>query len=89
MRINEPVTQKDMGMNNDCEIISTTNLKGALTSANEDFIRMSGYTWEELANKNHNIIRHPDIPPEAYAMLWSALKAGNPWMGIIKNRNKL
>ncbi len=88
MRINEPVTQKDMGMNNDCEIISTTNLKGALTSANEDFIRMSGYTWEELANKNHNIIRHPDIPPEAYAMLWSALKAGNPWMGIIKNRNK-
>ncbi|WP_176776336.1 PAS domain-containing protein [Nitrosomonas oligotropha] len=63
-------------MNNDCEIISTTNLKGALTSANEDFIRMSGYTWEELEHKNHNIIRHPDVPPEAYAMLWESLKAG-------------
>ncbi|UJP03742.1 MAG: methyl-accepting chemotaxis protein [Nitrosomonas sp.] len=88
MRINEPVTQRDMGMNNDCEIISTTNLKGALTSANEDFIRMSGYTWEELENKNHNIIRHPDVPPEAYAMLWESLKAGNPWMGMVKNRNK-
>lgn len=88
MRINEPVTQRDMGMNNDCEIISTTNLKGALTSVNEDFIRMSGYTWEELENKNHNIIRHPDVPPEAYAMLWEALKAGNPWMGMVKNRNK-
>ncbi len=88
MRINEPVTQRDMGMNNDCEIISTTNLKGALTSANEDFIRMSGYTWEELENKNHNIIRHPDVPPEAYAMLWDALKGGNPWMGLVKNRNK-
>lgn len=88
MRINEPVTQRDMGMHNDCEIISTTNLKGILTSANEDFIRMSGYTWEELENKNHNIIRHPDVPPEAYVMLWDALKAGNPWMGMVKNRNK-
>lgn len=88
MRVNEPVTQRDMGMNNDCVIISTTNLKGALTSVNEDFIRMSGFTWEELDNKNHNIIRHPDVPPEAYAMLWTALKAGNPWMGMVKNRHK-
>ena len=88
MRVNEPVTQRDMGMNNDCVIISTTNLKGALTSVNEDFIRMSGFTWEELDNKNHNIIRHPDVPPEAYAMLWTALKAGKPWMGMVKNRHK-
>ncbi|MBX3617144.1 PAS domain-containing methyl-accepting chemotaxis protein [Nitrosomonas sp.] len=88
MRINEPVTQRDMGMNNDCVIISTTNMKGAITAVNEDFVRMSGYTWEELENKNHNIIRHPDVPPEAYAMLWEALKAGNPWMGMVKNRHK-
>ncbi len=88
MRVNEPVTQRDMGMRSDCVIISTTNLKGALTSVNEDFIRMSGFTWDELENKNHNIIRHPDVPPEAYAMLWEALKAGNPWMGMVKNRHK-
>jgi len=88
MRINEPVTQRDMGMDNNCEIISTTNLKGILLSANEDFIKMSGYTWEELKNKNHNIIRHPDVPPEAYAMLWDTLKAGNAWMGLVKNRNQ-
>ncbi|MBE7525741.1 PAS domain-containing protein [candidate division WWE3 bacterium] len=69
-------------------IISTTNLKGILTSANEDFIRMSGFSWEELENKNHNIIRHPDVPPEAYAMLWEALKAGNPWMGMVKTVTK-
>jgi aerotaxis receptor len=88
MRVNEPVTQRDMGMRSDCVIISTTNPKGALTSVNEDFIRMSGFTWDELENKNHNIIRHPDVPPEAYAMLWEALKAGNPWMGMVKNRHK-
>ena len=88
MRINEPVTQRDMGMGNDTEIISTTNLKGLLTTANDDFIRMSGFTWEELDGKNHNIIRHPDMPPEAYANLWETLKAGKPWMGIVKNRHK-
>ena len=88
MRINEPVTQRDMGMDKDCEIISTTNLKGILLSANEDFIKMSGYSWEELKNKNHNIIRHPDVPPEAYAMLWTTLKVGNAWMGLVKNRNQ-
>ena len=88
MRVNEPITQRDMGMNNDCVIISTTNLKGVLTSVNEDFIKMSGFSWGELENKNHNIIRHPDVPPEAYAMLWDALKAGNPWMGMVKNRHK-
>mgnify|MGYP000897803234 CR=1 FL=1 len=88
MRINEPATQRDLGMRDDCVIISTTNSKGIITSANEDFIRMSGYSWEELKNKNHNIIRHPDVPPEAYAMLWETLKAGHPWIGLVKNRNK-
>jgi len=88
MRVNEPVTQCDMGMADGCEIISTTNLKGAITSANTDFIHMSGFSWEELENKNHNIIRHPDVPPEAYAMLWTAMKAGDAWMGLVKNRHK-
>jgi len=88
MRVNEPVTQCDMGMADGCEIISTTNLKGAITSANTDFIHMSGFSWGELENKNHNIIRYPDVPPEAYAMLWTAMKAGDAWMGLVKNRHK-
>jgi len=86
--MNEPVTQRDMGMSADTEIISTTDLKGIITSANDDFIRMSGFTWEELVGKNHNLVRHPDMPPEAYANLWETLKAGKPWIGIVKNRHK-
>lgn len=49
---------------------------------------MSGFEWEELKDRNHNTIRHPDMPPEAYDDLWKHLKAGKPWMGIIKNRCK-
>jgi aerotaxis receptor len=88
MKLNQPVTQHNINYDNDTEIISTTSLKGILETANEDFIRLSGFTWEELENKNHNIIRHPDMPPEAFHMMWTNLKAGKPWMGMVKNRSK-
>lgn len=88
MKINQPVTQHNINYSDDTEIISTTDLKGILVSGNESFIHLSGYSWAELENKNHNIIRHPDMPPEAFHMLWDNLKAGKPWMGMVKNRSK-
>jgi len=88
MKINQPVTQVEKSYGNAVEIISTTDLKGILRTANEDFIAMSGFEWEEPRDRNHNMIRHPDMPPEAYDDLWKHLKAGKPWMGIIKNRCK-
>lgn len=36
----------------------------------------------------HNIVRHPDMPPEAFRDLWATLKAGRPWQGLVKNRRK-
>ena len=88
MKINQPVTQVEKKFNDNVSIISTTDLKGILRSANDDFVMISGFEWEELRDKNHNIIRHPEIPPEACADLWTNLKAGKPWMGVIKNRRK-
>jgi aerotaxis receptor len=70
------------------ELVSTTNLKGAITHANQAFIDISGYSRDELLKRNHNIVRHPDVPPAAFADLWNSLKAGKPWMGIVKNRCK-
>ena len=88
MKINTPVTQTEKKYGDDIAIISTTDLKGTLRSANDDFIKMSGFDWLEIKDRNHNVIRHPDMPPEAYANLWSDLKAGKAWMGVIKNRCK-
>ena len=36
----------------------------------------------------HNLIRHPDMPAAAFATMWRYLKAGQPWMGLVKNRCK-
>ncbi len=88
MKINLPVTDHERTYPADTHIISTTDLKGIITYANKDFQTVAGFTEEELLHKNHNVVRHPDMPPEAFADLWATLKSQKPWMGIVKNRCK-
>lgn len=70
------------------ELVSITDLRGVVTYANEVFCRVAGYTSEELIGKNHNIVRHPDMPKAAFADLWDKLKKGQSWRGAVKNRCK-
>ncbi|MBN8102824.1 MULTISPECIES: PAS domain-containing protein [Vibrio] len=72
----------------DEELISTTNLQGVITYANDNFCRVAGYTSDELIGQNHNIVRHPDMPKEAFHDLWENLKQRKPWRGAVKNRCK-
>jgi len=88
MKINEPVTQNEVKLSEHSVIISTTDTKGQITSINDEFIQISGFTEEELLNKNHNIVRHPDMPTAAFQDLWDSVKANKPWLGIVKNRCK-
>ena len=88
MKNNLPITDKEVILNDSSVITSTTDLKGAVTYVNQDFMEISGYSRDELMGKNHNIVRHPDMPPAAFADLWTTLKAGKPWMGLVKNRCK-
>ena len=88
MKINQPVTQREREVLKHHNILSTTDLKGAISYANPDFIEISGFETSELYGENHNLVRHPDMPPEAFESLWSTVKAGRPWMGIVKNRCK-
>ena len=88
MRNNQPVTQTELKPPEDQTLISVTDLKGRITYANKAFISMSGYLEEELMGQPHNIIRHPDMPEEAFRDLWATVEAGIPWTGIVKNRRK-
>ncbi|WP_160173693.1 methyl-accepting chemotaxis protein [Nitrincola sp. A-D6] len=88
MKKNLPVTQQEAGFPDTANILTTTDLKGAITYANEDFVKISGFTREELIGNNHNMVRHPDMPPAAFAQLWTRVKSGNSWMGLVKNRCK-
>jgi len=72
----------------DVLIVSKTDTKGKLTYFNDEFVKASGFAEAELINQPHNIVRHPDMPPEAFDNLWDTLKAGKPWVGAVKNRRK-
>ncbi|MBC7205332.1 MAG: methyl-accepting chemotaxis protein [Methyloversatilis sp.] len=88
MKINLPVTQKEVFLEPGKPIVTKTDLKGAITYANESFVNISGFSREELVGHNHNVVRHPDMPPEAFEDLWLTIKAGQPWRGLVKNRSK-
>jgi len=88
MRNNQPVTSVETLLPEDLFIYSTTDLKGVITSANDAFVEISGFSREELVGKAHNIVRHPDMPEAAFADLWRDLKDGRPWCGLVKNRRK-
>ena len=88
MRINEPVTQTETPYKDDAILCSITDTKGRITSANQAFIDVSGFTKEELVGQPHNIVRHPDMPAEAFDDLWRDLKAERAWSGYVKNRSK-
>ena len=69
-------------------LISETDAFGNITFANDDFIKYSGYSWDELIGKPHNILRHPDMTKAAFADLWNVAKSGKVWNGFVKNRTK-
>ena len=88
MRNNSPVTQKEYSFPADQTLVSVTDLKGRITYCNAAFIEVSGFTEGELLGQPHNIVRHPDMPEEAFRDMWATIQSGVPWTGLVKNRRK-
>ncbi|MGY0196872.1 methyl-accepting chemotaxis protein [Leptothrix sp. BB-4] len=88
MRVNLPVTGQEFKVPGDRMLVSVTDLKGRITYCNQAFIDVSGYTRDELMGQPHNLVRHPDMPAEAFRDLWETVEAGLPWTGLVKNRRK-
>jgi len=72
----------------DDNLISTTTSESYITYCNDDFSKVAGYKEDELLGKPHNVIRHEDMPKEAFAQLWQYIQSGQSWMGLVKNRCK-
>mgnify|MGYP002777239649 CR=1 FL=1 len=88
MRQNLPVNANEHAVPAGISIVSKTDLSGMITYANDAFVDISGFARNELIGQPHNLVRHPDMPEQAFAHLWATLKKGNPWKGIVKNRRK-
>lgn len=88
MRYNTPVTDNEYVLGEHQYLISQTDLDSHIVFANPAFIEASGFAWDELVGSPHNLIRHPDMPPEAFADFWTTIRAGKTWTGLVKNRRK-
>ncbi|AIY41233.1 Methyl-accepting chemotaxis protein I (serine chemoreceptor protein) [Collimonas arenae] len=88
MRDNRPITSNEYVLQDQDAIVSKTDLHGNITYVNHDFIRVSGFSEQELLGAPQNIVRHPDMPAQAFADFWRTLKAGKAWTGMVKNRCK-
>lgn len=88
MRVNEPITDREIELPDGQPLVSRTDTGGRIVFANRAFIDISGFTEAELIGQPHSIVRHPHMPKEAFGNLWSTIKAGRPWEGLVKNRAK-
>jgi methyl-accepting chemotaxis protein len=88
MKTNLPTTDVEYVLTETDSIVTKTDLSGKITYASDDFIRISGFSKEELIGASHNIVRHPDMPAEVFQDLWSSMKKGYPRSALIKDRCK-
>jgi aerotaxis receptor len=88
MRINTPVIDHEYPFPKGETLVSTTDLKGRITYCNKAFVAVSGFEPAELLGQPHNMIRHPDMPEEAFRDMWATIASGRPWSAPVKNRRK-
>ncbi len=69
-------------------IVSRTDIHGTITFVNDEFCRISGYAREELIGRDHNVVRHPDVPSETFQRLWDALLSKQTYRSTVKNLTK-
>ena len=88
MRTNLPVSSNGYNFSPDQTLVSVTDIKGRITYCNPAFVEVSGYQEAELMGQPHNLVRHPDMPEEAFRDMWDTIQAKQPWTGLVKNRRK-
>lgn len=69
-------------------IVSETNAKGEITYANKAFCEISGFSWEEIAGKNHRILNSALHPFEFWKHMYREVTKKGYWNGEVRNRAK-
>ncbi len=88
MKNDSSMSSHEYPLADDALIMSLTDPQSHIVYVNLDFIEASGFERAELTGQPHNMVRHPDMPPEAFADMWQTIQGGESWVGLVKNRRK-
>ena len=84
-RMSAATTQVEHELSPHRPIVTKTDLKGKITSANPAFVEISGFTHEELIGQPHNVVRHPDMPRAVFKFLWERILDGHEAFAYVNN----
>ena len=65
-----------------------TDLAGRIEYVNEAFLKVTGYSRDEVLGGNPRILKSGLTPQDTYEAMWKALAAGTAWSGEFVNRRK-
>ena len=69
-------------------IVGITDARGTITYANDMFVKISGYSREELIGENHRILNSSYHNESFFKNMYQTISSGNVWHGDICNKAK-
>lgn len=67
-------------------LVSRTDKRGVIQSANANFVRVSAIPWENLRHAPHKVVRHKDMPKGVFFTMWEHIQRNEPFGAYIKNQ---
>lgn len=81
-------TGKEVFFDRDDLIVSKTDTAGRVTYANHTFLDVAGYDEDDVIGKQHNLIRHPNMPRAVFGLLWDTIAKGKEIFAYVVNSAK-
>ncbi len=69
-------------------IVSRADNKGVITYANDNFVKISGYSLAELIGSNHRLINSGFHPKDFWIDMWKTIASGKIWRQDVKNKSR-
>jgi PAS domain S-box-containing protein len=84
----ENLLDKEVSISSKDILITRTDHAGVMNYGNDSFLRISGYSKDEVIGSKHNLVRHPDMPKVIFHLMWKSIKKRKNITAIIKNLTK-
>ena len=65
-----------------------TGVDGSIEFVNDAFVRISGYSRDELVGQNPRLLKSGKQSAAFYAELWRTIESGRNWHGELQNKRK-